>query len=71
MNDFLIDCSFKSYSTGPKFDKFIQRWTTHFVYFSSNSQRFSKIFENMNQGPKWGCLMTKKTEVENLVTLSL
>jgi hypothetical protein len=23
MNDFLIDCSFKSHSTGPKFDKFI------------------------------------------------
>jgi hypothetical protein len=26
MNDILIDCSFKSYSTGPKFDQFIQRY---------------------------------------------
>jgi hypothetical protein len=25
----------------------------------------------MNQGPRWDCLMKKKPEVENLVTLSL
>jgi hypothetical protein len=56
MNDFLIDCSFKPYSMGPKFGQFIQGYVTlsramphragpHiFITFSANSQRYSKIF---------------------------
>jgi hypothetical protein len=43
-----------------------------FINISVKSQRNSKIFYGKNhQGPRWDCFINKKSEVENLVRVSL